>query len=64
VFVCHCAAVTDREIAAAVDDGADTVADVGYQTDAGTGCGGCHESIEAIISERCLACPRLTLAVA
>jgi bacterioferritin-associated ferredoxin len=64
VFVCHCAAVTDREIASAVDAGADTVSDVGYDTGAGTGCGGCHETIEAIIAERCAGCPRLTLAVA
>jgi bacterioferritin-associated ferredoxin len=58
VFVCHCEVVTDREIARAVDDGADTVQAVGFETGAGTGCGGCHESIEAIIADRCGACPR------
>lgn len=64
MFVCHCAAVTDAVIAEAVDAGADTVAAVGLDTGAGTGCGGCHDSIEAILAERGAHCPRLTLVVA
>jgi bacterioferritin-associated ferredoxin len=61
VFVCQCTAVTDRDIAEAVDSGAVTVDAVGHETGAGTGCGSCHDSIEAIISERRGQCPRLTL---
>jgi bacterioferritin-associated ferredoxin len=64
VFVCHCAAVTDGVIADAVDAGADTVTAVGLDTGAGTGCGGCHDTIEAILSERRARCPRLALVVA
>jgi bacterioferritin-associated ferredoxin len=64
VFVCHCQVVSDRDVAAAVDAGADTVDAVGFVTGAGTGCGGCHESIEAILAERCAGCPRALSAVA
>jgi bacterioferritin-associated ferredoxin len=64
VFVCHCAAVTDAVIADAADSGADTVTAVGLATGAGTGCGGCHDSIEAILAERGARCPRLALVVA
>jgi NAD(P)H-nitrite reductase large subunit len=61
VFVCQCAAVTDRDITDAIDSGAVTVDAVGHETSAGTGCGSCHDSIEAIISQRCGQCPRLSL---
>jgi bacterioferritin-associated ferredoxin len=64
MFVCQCKAVTEHDIADAVDAGADSVDAVGDETGAGTGCGGCHESIEAILAERGVRCPRLTLAVA
>ena len=63
MFVCQCAAVTDRDIAAAVDAGHTTVDSVGEETCAGTGCGGCVESIQAIISERCGGCPRAALSI-
>ena len=45
MLVCHCLAVTDREIKAAVRKGAATVDDVIDLTDAGALCGGCHPSI-------------------
>lgn len=45
MLVCHCLAVTDREIKAAVRQGAATVDDVIDLTDAGALCGGCHPSI-------------------
>ena len=64
MFVCQCAAVTDREIAEAVQAGADTVSAVGHHTGAGTGCGGCHESIESLIEVHCGQRTRLTLVVA
>jgi bacterioferritin-associated ferredoxin len=63
MFVCQCGAVTDREIVAAIDDGADTVETIGAETGAGTGCGGCHESIRKILDEHCATCPRVALTV-
>ncbi len=45
MLVCHCLAVNDREIKAAVRKGAATVDDVIDLTDAGALCGGCHPSI-------------------
>ena len=64
MFVCHCEVVSDGEVAAAVDAGADSVDAVGVVTGAGTRCGGCHESIEAILAQRCAGCPRALSAVA
>jgi NAD(P)H-nitrite reductase large subunit len=64
VYVCYCHAVTTREVEAAVDNGAETVDAVGDETGAGTGCGGCHPTIEDILETRCGSCPRLSLAVA
>lgn len=58
MFVCHCAAITDGEITEAVDCGATTVTAISFETGAGGGCGGCHETIEAIIAARCGSCPR------
>jgi NAD(P)H-nitrite reductase large subunit len=63
MYVCQCSAVTQREVAAAIDAGADTLSAVEHETHAGIGCGGCHESIEAMIAERCGHCPRLSLVV-
>jgi bacterioferritin-associated ferredoxin len=63
VYVCQCAAVTEREIADAVEAGADTLGAVSCETGAGAGCGTCHESIEAILVA-CAGHPRLSLVVA
>ena len=64
MFVCQCAAVTDREVRSAIEAGARTVDAVGEQTEAGTGCGGCHESIRAILAAASGDKPRPVLAVA
>jgi bacterioferritin-associated ferredoxin len=50
LFVCMCTAVTEREIRACVRAGARTVDEVGERSLAGTGCGGCHEHIEMILT--------------
>jgi bacterioferritin-associated ferredoxin len=55
VFACICHAVTDDEVAVAVDMGAATVEAVGTVTGAGTGCGSCRSHLEDLIVER--ACP-------
>ena len=41
MYVCICHAVTERQVAAAIADGATTEDDVGDRTGAGTTCGGC-----------------------
>ena len=63
MFVCHCGAVTHREFASAIDGGAETIEHVSDETGAGAGCGGCHDSIRALLDERCGACPRRALSI-
>jgi bacterioferritin-associated ferredoxin len=50
MIVCHCEVVTDRGIRAAVDDGAETIDDIGQHCAAGTGCGGCWPTIAALLA--------------
>jgi bacterioferritin-associated ferredoxin len=57
VFACICNAVTDDQVGAAIERGADTVEAVGSVTDAGTGCGSCWDHIEDLIAEACRDCP-------
>jgi bacterioferritin-associated ferredoxin len=57
VFACICAAVSEREVRAVVEEGADTVFEVGCLTRAGTGCGGCHRRIDALINAQRASCP-------
>jgi bacterioferritin-associated ferredoxin len=64
MYACICAAVEERDIHAAVDQGADTVFAVSCATRAGTGCGSCLDRIEDIIEARTGICPRLTQLVA
>jgi len=64
VFVCHCQAVTDKEVHAAVDAGARTLDEVSAATGASANCGLCGELVESIIRQRCASCPLAALAVA
>jgi len=41
MLVCLCHPTTDRDLDAAIDDGARTVQDIARRCGAGTGCGGC-----------------------
>ena len=50
MYVCCCNAVTDREVADAIDSGARTRAEVTRACGAGGDCGACHATIEAMIS--------------
>ena len=53
MLVCHCNAVCDRVVRKCIRDGAQTTEEVGEACRAGTTCGGCRPSIEAILcSER------------
>jgi bacterioferritin-associated ferredoxin len=49
MLVCHCLRVFDGAIRECVRSGARSVDDVSARCGAGTGCGGCLESIEAIV---------------
>lgn len=50
MYVCICHAVTDRDLHDAATSGACTLEEVGQRTRAGTGCGTCHERIQAVLS--------------
>ncbi len=50
MYVCMCFAVCDREIRSCAGRGARTVEEVGDATGAGTGCGSCHQHIDALLS--------------
>jgi bacterioferritin-associated ferredoxin len=62
LFACICHAVSDHQVLDAVDAGATTVDAVGDVTRAGTGCGTCHETLEALIETRCGTCPLVVTA--
>jgi NAD(P)H-nitrite reductase large subunit len=49
LIVCHCEAVNDATVRAAVLSGADDVAAVGERCRAGTNCGGCHPTLERLV---------------
>ncbi len=53
MIVCLCKAVTDRDVARAIDGGARTVDEVTRCTGAGTGCGACREAIGCAVSQAC-----------
>jgi bacterioferritin-associated ferredoxin len=51
VLVCHCRRVSDAQIASAVSAGAVDPRSVVRATHAGTGCGGCLQSLRAVIEQ-------------
>ena len=50
MLVCHCKRVCDRTIRECVERGARSVEEVGRACEAGTGCGGCHPTIRALVA--------------
>ena len=51
-IVCRCCFVTETVIREAIsEDGLTSIDQVGYHTNAGTRCGGCHEQIQRILEE-------------
>jgi bacterioferritin-associated ferredoxin len=50
VYVCHCNAVTDRTVDAAIASGAATVPEITERCTAGGGCGGCHRLLETLLA--------------
>jgi bacterioferritin-associated ferredoxin len=51
MFVCHCRAVTDREIREAIAAGASDLDEVGSRCGAGITCGGCCPLIQELLAE-------------
>lgn len=51
MVVCHCNAVSDREIREQVRAGALDARDIAARCAAGTHCGGCLEVVESLVAE-------------
>jgi len=51
VIVCSCRAVTDREIRCAARSGARTPQQIAEVCGAGASCGGCRETVHALLEE-------------
>ncbi|HEX2174617.1 MAG TPA: (2Fe-2S)-binding protein [Nocardioidaceae bacterium] len=51
MIVCHCGVVSDRDVTAAVRDGARSLTDVCRATGAGQNCGGCVLSVRRILCQ-------------
>jgi len=56
MYACICAAVPANDVYRCIGAGACTVEEIGEQCQAGTGCGGCHDTLEIMIDEQ-LAAP-------
>ena len=51
MIVCHCEVVSDRDVASAVREGANSVAEVCRRTGAGRNCGTCIFSVKQLVCE-------------
>jgi bacterioferritin-associated ferredoxin len=51
MYICICNSVTDSEIRKAVQDGADSFAELSFRTGCGTQCGGCVAEARRILAE-------------
>jgi bacterioferritin-associated ferredoxin len=51
MYVCVCAAVSERDILEAIDQGATTVEDVSFCTGAGKHCGTCARALASMVDE-------------
>lgn len=52
MIVCHCKAVSDRDVRGAIERGAGDIEGVTERCGAGADCGACHASIKAVLDER------------
>ena len=50
MYVCLCKGVTDQDIHSAIESGAESLDDLQQQLGAATGCGGCREFTEQLLS--------------
>ena len=53
MFVCICKGVTERQIRAAIDEGAASVQDLSARLGVATGCGCCADFAADLLSEAC-----------
>ena len=51
MFVCHCRALTDREIGEAIAAGARDLDEIGRRCGAGITCGGCCPLLEELLDQ-------------
>ena len=58
MIVCHCRAVSDRVIRAAIEYGADHEERLGERCDAGRRCGGCLPALRRLLEEHAGAASR------
>ncbi|MBQ9120275.1 MAG: (2Fe-2S)-binding protein [Lachnospiraceae bacterium] len=49
--ICNCLGTTVGDIKKAMEDGAQNIADIQEMTQAGTACGACLDSIEALMEQ-------------
>jgi bacterioferritin-associated ferredoxin len=49
MFVCHCAVVTDQDVLQSLANGSRCLADVCRDTGAGRNCGGCVDTLRALV---------------
>jgi bacterioferritin-associated ferredoxin len=59
MVVCHCRGVSDRQVRAAIDDGARTLAEVGARCGAAQECGGCRFTVKDLLALAPEGCPML-----
>lgn len=55
MLICHCAAVNDTCVRAAITAGSTSVAEVTAACGAGGGCGGCHQLIQRLLDRNATA---------
>ncbi len=58
MILCHCARVTDRDVHAAIEDGARTLSSVCRVTSAAQDCGGCIFAVKATMQRHAVALDR------
>lgn len=51
MFVCHCRALTDREIREAIANGARDLDEIGRRCGAGVTCGGCCPLLQELLDD-------------
>ena len=50
-LVCLCQGVSERNVIQAIDCGANSRAEIGQMCRAGITCGGCHDTLDALLDE-------------
>jgi len=64
VIICHCHRISERTVVDVVRNGALSTEEVGRACGAGTSCGGCRPTLDAIVEKACACncgavdCPR------